>query len=440
MPGPSLQDGIDQAGSAMKLLWKPGAAPWIGPRVDPEFVGWRAEQQAWHDGVALFDLSFHMNDLFIEGPDATRLLRDVTANNYEKFAVDQAKQIVPVGPNGDIIADGILLRTGENSYVATGGPVALNWVRFHGETGGYDVAFEFDADMSRRDGEQPKLFRFQVQGPNAMEVVARALGGDVPEVRFFHSVPVELGGRPVRALRHGMAGAPGFEFIGDFADYDAVKAALLEAGAPSGLVQVGALAYSTTGVESGWIASPQPAIYDAPELADYRRWLSLFTFEGQRPIHGSHYSDDIADYYVSPWELGYGRSVSLDHEFIGRENLAAAKDTARRVKVTLELDEAPALAAFGDGFFNDRGIHRIERDGELVGTTHQIARIRDGFLGLSLVDRDAAAPGTRVEVVWGEHAGADGGADAAAGFVRIGATVQPSPYDEYARTGYRHDA
>jgi vanillate/3-O-methylgallate O-demethylase len=28
MAAPSLQDGIDQAGSPVRLLWKPGSAPW----------------------------------------------------------------------------------------------------------------------------------------------------------------------------------------------------------------------------------------------------------------------------------------------------------------------------------------------------------------------------------------------------------------------------
>lgn len=436
MPAPSLHEAIESAGSPMRLLWKPHAPAWAGPRVAPEFAGWAAEQEAWRSAVALSDLSYHMSDLFIAGPDATRLLSEVTANNYESFAVGQAKQIVPVAADGNIITDGILLRTGEQSYVLTGGPASQNWVQYHGQTGGYDVTLDSDPDMGRRDGEQPRLFRMQVQGPAALETVARAFGGPLPDTKFFHSVEVNLAGRTFRALRHGMAGQAGYEFIGDYADHDAVRDAFLAAGAESGIEHVGALAYSTNPVESGWIASPQPAIYTDPTLEGYRRWLSAFTFEGQRPIHGSFYSDDIADFYVSPWELGYGRSISFNHDFIGREALQAAKETVRRVKVTLELDDSPI---FGDGFFNDRGIHRIEADGALVGLTQHTATI--GPLGrtlsLSLVDRDLAAPGTRVEVVWGEHPGHGTAPDADLGFPRIGATVQPSPYDEYARTAYR---
>ncbi|MDX2377520.1 aminomethyl transferase family protein [Microbacterium sp. LRZ72] len=437
MSVPTLQDAIDSAGSPMHLLWKPSAAPWTGPRVPAEFSGWAEEQAAWHRSVALFDLSFHMSDLFIEGADAVRLLGDVSANRYEPFAVGQAKQFVPVGPGGRIIGDGILLRTGEESFVLTGPRPAQNWVQYHAETGDYRVRLETDPDMGRRDGEDPRLCRFQLQGPRALEVVDRAFGGPLPAVKFFHSSEVELDGRPIRALRHGMAGAAGYEFIGDFADYDRFKSALLAAGRESALVQVGALAYSTTPVESGWIASPQPAIYLDEDLEDYRRWLSAFSFEGQRPIHGSWYSDDIEDYYLSPWELGYARSISFDNDFIGRDALRADGGDARRVKVTLEFDPTESRAVFGDGFFNDRGIHRVESDGRLVGVTHHISAIGDKHLGLALVDASVSRPGSRVELVWGEHPGPDASPDAALGFARLVGTVQTSPYDEYARTTYR---
>ena len=46
MTTPSLQDGIDQAGSPVKLLWKPNAQPFKVPVVPPEFAGWREEQEA----------------------------------------------------------------------------------------------------------------------------------------------------------------------------------------------------------------------------------------------------------------------------------------------------------------------------------------------------------------------------------------------------------
>ena len=441
MNAPTLQDGIDKAGSAINLLWKPGVKPWTVPVVKPEFVGWSEEQDAWRSGVALSDLSYHMSDTVIEGPDATRLLSAVSANNYENFAIGQAKQFIPVAADGNIIVDGILLRESENRYTLTGVPAAQSWVKYHGATGGYDVEFSTDPDSSVRKDGDPKLFRYQIQGPDALDLVERAFGGPLPETKFFHSTMTELAGKPVRALRHGMAGQAGYEFIGDYADHEAVKAALLKAGEPLGLVQVGGLAYFTNGVESGWIPTPTPAIYTDPELADYRNSLSLFSYEGQKPLNGSFFSENIEDYYVSPWELGYGRSISFNHDFIGRDALLRAKDAPRRTKVTLEfnIDDVHRVQGNDLGHTLTYARHRVESAGDLVGTTFYTALIGPvgTVLSLALIQPEFAEPGTEVEVVWGEHPGAGTAPDADLGFPRIRATVQPSPYDEYARTQYR---
>ena len=62
-----------------------------------------------------------------------------------------------------------------------------------------------------------------------------------------------IAGHRVRALRHGMAGQPGFELFGPWADGDDVLRAILTAGEEFGLVRAGAKAYSTANLESGWI-------------------------------------------------------------------------------------------------------------------------------------------------------------------------------------------
>ena len=441
MAAPSLQDGIDQAGSPIRLLWKPDAAPWAPPVVDAEYVGWAAEQDAWRTGVAISDLSYHMSDTFLEGPDVVRLLSDVSANNYENFAIGQAKQFIPVARDGNIISDGILLRTGEATFVLSGVPAAQNWVAYHAEHGGYDVAFSVDPDRSFIR-EDPRLFRLQVQGPRALALVEEAFGAPLPETKFFHSTMVNLAGRNIRALRHGMAGQAGFEFIGDYADHDAVKDALLNAGEPLGVAHLGAMSYATNGVESGWIPTPTPAIYTDPDLQDLRRNLGLFSFEGQNPLYGSFYSDDITDFYTSPWELGYGRSLSFNHDFIGREALERERNEVSRTKVTLEFDLDDVRKAIGPDaeYALSYGRYRVEApQGGLVGTAFYTARIAPvgTVLSLALVDHAVATPGTEVEVVWGQHPGHGTTPDADLGLPRIRATVQPTPYDEFARTRYR---
>jgi len=238
-----------------------------------------------------------------------------------------------------------------------------------------------------------------------------------------------------------MAGQDGYEFIGDWPDGTAVKAALMTAGEPLGLVQVGALAYPTSAVESGWIPAPVPAIYTAPGLAGYRGHLGLYTYEGQNPLYGSFFSDGIEDYYVSPYELGYGRSISFGHDFIGRDALLAARDNIRRTKVTLVFhpDDAAQAIAPGQVLALRNGRYRVEASGKLVGTAYHTASIDPvgTVLSLAIVERQYAESGTQVTVTWGDHPGHGTAPDADLGFPRIRATVAPAPYDEHARTRYR---
>jgi glycine cleavage system aminomethyltransferase T len=198
-------------------------------------------------------------------------------------------------------------------------------------------------------------------------------------------------------------------------------------------------------VESGWVPSPVPAIYTDPGLADYRRWLPLFGIEGKRPLNGSFYSGDIEDYYVSPWELGYGRSISFNHDFIGRDALLAARETAPRTKVTLVLDPADVDSVLGGdhGYYLTYARHRVELangGGDLIGLTHQTATLDTAgtILALTLINKEHAAPGTQVTVTWGEHPGAGTDPDADLGFPKLRATVAPAPYDAYAATHYRY--
>jgi vanillate/3-O-methylgallate O-demethylase len=438
----SLQEAIDAAGSPMGVVWKPNAKAWEVPVIAPEYAGWRIEQAAWRDGVALSDLSHHMWDLWIEGPDALRLLKDYSANNYENFLIGQAKQFVPVTARGKLITDGILMRDAEERFNLSGVPASQTWIRYQGEQGGYDVEMKVDPDSGLRKSGDPMVFRFQIQGPLAMPLAEKLFGGPLPKTKFFHSTPVELGGRTFRAFRHGMAGMPGYEFIGDWKDAAFVKDAILKAGEEFGLHHVGGKAYYTNGIESGWIPTPTPGVFSDPELRGYREWLSIYSYEGQKPLHGSFYSDNIEDYYVSPFELGYGKSIAFNHDYLGREALEKAKDTYRRRKVTFVFDPEDMARVFGQPeYLNTYGRYRVEKDGKLVGVAFQTGLIGplNAILSLGLVDHEYAAPGTRLDFIWGEHPGPGNDPNADFGYQKLSVTVEASPYNEHARSDYRKD-
>jgi len=272
LAGVSLQSLIEQAGSnPARMLRSLPAAHYKMP-FEGEFTTWRDEQRAWKETTVLYDQSHHMHNIFISGPDALKLITDTGINSTAKFPVDTAKQFVPVSPEGGVIGDGILFRESEEEFTFVGRAPVANWLLYRGSQG-YNVNMVLDPrSPSRPYGKAVtrKVWRFQIQGPNAWPVIEKLNAGPMEQVRFFRMGWMNIAGEKVRTLRHGMAGAPGLEVWGPYQSYDKIRDAILEAGREFGLEPCGARAYSCNTLESGWIPSPLPAIYTAPELRGYR--------------------------------------------------------------------------------------------------------------------------------------------------------------------------
>ncbi|GAA3199683.1 aminomethyl transferase family protein [Microbacterium terregens] len=445
----SLAQAITRAGSAVDLLRNAQARPTVFP-VTPEFSNWRSEQQSWRTSVALLDQSHHMTDLFITGPDALRLLSDVGVNSFAKFQIDQAKQFIAVNHEGYLIGDAILFYLAEQSFDLVGWHMVLDWVQFHGETGDYDVSFERDASSVVREGD-PKLYRYELQGPNALALMEKVTGAEVPATKFFGMATFTIDGVEVRSLRHGMAGQPGFELFGPWADGERVRAALIAAGEGLDLVLVGSKAYSSANLESAWVPSPLPAIFSGEGTDAYREWLPV-TRTGS--LAGSLNSDRIEDYYITPYDIGYGRSVAFDHDFIGRAALERHAAAQNRQKVTLVWNPEDVASAaqsllepglpvkyidFPKARYGQHQLDRVLVDGKDVGISHDVGYITNehAFVSRASIDNDHATPGTEVEVIWGEEPNSHKPAVEKHRQVSMRATVQPAPYSAFARENYR---
>jgi vanillate/3-O-methylgallate O-demethylase len=443
----SLADAIAEAGSPVEFLRNAQARPTVFP-VTPEFSNWRSEQHSWRTTCALLDQSHHMTDLFITGPDALRLLQGLAVNSFARFQVDNAKQFIAVNHEGYVIGDAILFHLAEESFDLVGHPMVIDWVRFHAETGDYDVQLELDGNSIVRAGD-PKLYRYELQGPNALAIVERLTGGPVPDTKFFHMTTFTVRSTTVRALRHGMAGQPGFELFGPWAEGESIRSAILEAGADLGITQVGSMGYSSANLESAWVPSPLPAIFTGEGMDAYRVWLPAARAGS---LGGSVDSADIEDYYVTPWDLGYDRSVKFDHDFIGKKALEGM--SAERTKVTLVWDEEDLKATIGTLF--EEGVpakyislpkaryalYQVDRvlvDGVQVGISHDCGYMANEqtFASLASIDLAHAEPGTRVTVVWGEKPNSRKPAVEPHRQVEIRATVAPAPFSAEARENYR---
>ena len=205
----SLEDLLQNTPSTVDMLRNAQVGPNVYPGVPAEYTNWRDEQWAWQNTCVLFNQSYHMADLAVTGPDAIALLSHLGVNTFENFAVDKAKQFVPCTPTGYVIGDVILFHLADDDFNMVGRAPVLNWVTYHAQTGDYDVEVTLDQRWALRTDGRRESFRFQLQGPSAMDVIARALNRTPPELKFFNLTSVQIAGRDVRALRHGMVGQPG---------------------------------------------------------------------------------------------------------------------------------------------------------------------------------------------------------------------------------------
>ena len=340
--GKSLQDLIDETPDLVDHLYNDVLAPHFRARtgltktyVPAEVTNWRDEQTAWRQTAILFDQSHHMPELFLEGPGALRLLERVGVNSFASFTPDRAKQLVACTPRGHVIGDCIVYCLGNNSFELVSSMGLLNWVEYQAEVGGDDVSIVRDDPTPFNPAGRRIKFRFQLDGPHAGTILDRVIEGGSPDLTFFGTARCRIGGREVMILRHGMAGHQGAEISGLYEDMEAVRSTILEVGVGHGLKEGGTRSYFSTVFESGWIAYPLPGIYTDEDLRGFREWLRADGWEANSQLGGSFYSPDIEDYYLTPYELGYGRLVKFDHDFIGRQALEQLAQQPYRQRVTL---------------------------------------------------------------------------------------------------------
>jgi vanillate/3-O-methylgallate O-demethylase len=451
----SLEQALQTVANPVDMLRNSQIGPYAFPVVRHEFTNWRDEQRAWRETCALFDQSHHMTDLYVEGPDALKLFSDLGVNSFKNFKVNQGKQFVAVNHNGFVIGDAILFYLSDNKFNLVGRPPAANWVQYNLETGGYKAKAERDERSAANEGRR-KTYRYQIQGPNALKTMEKVTGKPAPEIKFFNMDVFKVAGHDVQALRHGMVGRPGWELFGPWEEGAAVRDAIVAAGQEFGIRQVGARTYPTSCLESGWIPSPLPAIYTGDEMKGYRQWLTGKSYEAMASLGGSFYSQDISDYYLTPWDLGYGPFVKFDHDFVGRAALEKMAGNQKRKKVTLVWNgedfardfstlchEGGDIAKYIDlplANYATLPYDKVLQNGKTVGLSTYTGYTYNerSMISLAMIDTELSEPGTQLTLVWGE----EGGGTKKPTIERhvqaeIRVTVAPAPFAEVARTAYR---
>lgn len=394
----------------------------------PEYTDWLDESLSWKDTCYIGDWSFLWERRFT-GPDAIKLFSDISPNSFENFALGQSKHVVHNTNDGKVIHEGILTRLGEQELMLFGrGTFWADYVLRHGD---YDAASEAD-----------DWFNFQVSGPNALFVCEKLAKTSLRDTKFMHTTEIEIAGRRVWALRQGMAGEIGFELQGPAEYAQEIYDAVVEVGREFGIRKLGGRAVFINHLEACFptiVTDYLPAIFgdDMTEyLAEFRAGMPAFasTFN----IAGSFEADHVSAWYRNQVELGWGRSIKFDHDFMGREALEAELANPTRLMRTLVwnaedvIDVHASLFRPGPAYTfmemprDQRGFmwaDKITHNGAVVGvaTSRGFSAYFHEMLSLATIDVEFAEPGTELVVVWGAPGGPQ---------KEIRAIVAPAPYKQ----------
>jgi len=366
-----------------------------------EYTNWVEESVAHVQSCYLGDWT-SLNKVRVQGRQALEFLSQAGLNDLSRFEIGQIKHHVQLDENGWVASEGILLRLGPEEFMYTAG--SCDWLAWRLRQGGWDADL---TDIS------PDQFIFGVQGPTSLFALEQATGESLRDIGFNRSREAQVGGMRVRVLRTGISGELGYEVHGPADDANEVWRAILAGGTESGIRQLGFRAQPVQHIEAGIATNGLdylPAAIITPGAPRQFRPGSM---------GGSFVpSNGVTDYFRKPGELGWGPRRLPAHDFLGRDALAA--DTAQggpaRVLAGLIWNDADVLSVFaallGDGDLPEQmdiprrlgpSFDQVLVAGHPVGvsTGRALSPQLRATISLCVIDRDHAAPGTDVTVVWG---------------------------------------
>ena len=148
-----------------------------------------------------------MTDMYMEGPDALKLLSMLGVNSFKNFGPSKAKQFVACNYDGYVIGDVILFHLEQNRFNLVGRPSVHNWVQYHCETGGYDVKLERDErTVATAWPDRSQGVPLSGPGPERAQGDGEGHGQAGARREVLQHDRLSDRRRRVRALRHGMVG------------------------------------------------------------------------------------------------------------------------------------------------------------------------------------------------------------------------------------------
>jgi glycine cleavage system aminomethyltransferase T len=369
-----------------------------------EFNGWRHESLSWRKTCYIHAGLSGTGPISIRGPDARKYLQGLLINSLEKFPVGSMKHGVMCSEAGRVAAHGIIERKAEDHFESwAGGPPGI---RFHDSV-------PFDVEVKRLD-----CYLFQIAGPTSLNVLEKVTGESLRDVGFLRFRDTRINGISCEIGRIGMTGGLAYELHGPMDDAATIYDAVYKAGQEFGIERLGWGTYLVNHVEGGF---PQYTWTLLNDVGAARQSEVMKTFH----VSGSVDPANLRARMRTPVEVRWHNMAKFDHDFIGREALAADIANPKRTTVTLRwnaddvMDIFASLLRKGDTYkpidfpyapqrwpmaHADHVLGRDDREiGYSSGTIYSYF-FRE-FSSLGCLNIEAAELGNEVVVQWGDHGG-----------------------------------
>jgi len=185
------------------------------------FDSFESEFETLLNGVTLWDVAVE-RCLEIGGPDGFRFAQLLTPRDLSRCAVGQGKYVLICDSDGGIINDPVLTRMDESTFwFALASSDALLFAR------GLRNAYP-DLDVTIREADVAPL---QVQGPKSKDLMAKLIGPEILDLKYYFWTEAKIAGAPVVITRTGWTSEVGYEvYLTDTTKGAEVYDAIMEAG------------------------------------------------------------------------------------------------------------------------------------------------------------------------------------------------------------------
>jgi aminomethyltransferase len=333
------------------------------------------EYNAIREAAALIDVT-PLYKYRVAGPGAMELIDRIIVRDATRLAVGQVYYTCWCDEDGKVVDDGTITRIDDTTYRWTAADPQLRWFRMN--AAGLDVEIEETTDTTAA---------LALQGPLSRDVLEKASGESVSDLRYFRGRSARVGGIDLYVTRTGYTGDLGYELWVDADSAVPLWDELIHVGRAFGVRPAGMLALDVARLEAG---------------------LILLEVDYTSSRHAL-----IPDQSYSPFEIGLGRLVKLDKpaEFVGMRALqreqAAGGPPRRLVGLTVDWTGIEAMHA-AQGLPPVVPAAAWRTAVPVYSPVRQVGRATSGTwsptlkrnIALASVEAAAATPGTRLEIEW----------------------------------------